>query len=1444
VSHFHRLLFIGLIGIAACGKGGPNLSDAGGTDARQFDAQVPDTTPPDTTITAQPAALTNNANAHFEFTSTEDGSTFACAIDGGTPAPCTSPFESTVAEGAHTFSVAATDRAGNVDPTPATAAWTVDLTPPDTTITKNPPAVDNSVNVEFDFTATEVGSTFECMVDAGAWTACTSPDLLTALTDGSHTFSVRATDPAGNVDATPATYTWTIDTSTPDTVIDSGPTGSVQATTATFTFHSPNAGAGATFKCALDAAAPATCASPITYNGLAEATHTFSVAVTNAAGTSDPTPATQTWTVDHTAPTVTITGGPNGPTNDTTPSFPFTTAGNPTLIECAVDSGAYAACTSPFTTAALADGPHTVHVRATDAAGNQGSDSRSFTVDTVGPTVTITSGPAALTKLTTATFAFTASESPVTYACSLDAAPFAACASGVTYTALADGVHTFAVRATDVAGNTGAAATATWTVDTQPPTVTIDAPTPSSPTNATTATFVFHSPDASATFTCALDGGAFASCATGQQYTGLTGGAGTPHTFQVKATDAAGNTGAPASFTWTVDTQAPTIAIDPPTPANPTNATSATFTFHSPSDANATYQCHMDTSSYAACAPGVSYASLTGGAGTAHSFHVRAIDAAGNVGAGTSFAWTIDTQAPTVVIDTTPANPTNATSATFTFHSADGGTSFACSIDGGAFTSCASGKAYAGLTGGAGASHTFQVEATDDAGNTGGPATFTWTIDTQAPTVSIDPPKPGNPTKTTTATFTFHSADGGTSFLCSIDGGTFSACTSTTTYTNLSGANQTGTSHTFQVKATDDAGNTGAASSFTWTVDTTPPVTTIASTPPNPSASGAASFTFSANETSTFTCQLDSNAAAACNSGSVSYSGLTNATHTFTVYATDTALNDDPTPATYTWVVNSGPPTITQVPPAGWTVNYFPFAFTGPVANPSSYQCSTDGGITFSTCTSPKTVTGATYGAANTLTVRWIDAAGNASASATATWTPVQGLVLYYPFDNNLKNQSILAGYYNHDGTGPVSFGGGYAGGALSPLGPVTLNNTIQPLTSASAYTISFWTDAYMWPNAKDGYAQGPMLSTIDPAQKLGGCSISNGDRAVFTVTCDGNPGGLINAINATITSVGIWQNVTLRYAGPGANVQVYLNGNLRGTIANANAAEVFSQFQLRNMVVGGTPTDANTPLIPIDDLRVYNTAYSDQVQCTDVIGGIWSAANGVCMPVLPGVDVAFEFGALLNYGAWADLVSSVAGTFTFQAGKVGNGVYANYNSANLPVPISVAGDANFVAAPAHTVTLWFYDLGDGDQYVFTEGTDFVIRAEAHAGTLTVFARASDGEQITKTAAYTTKAWHQLMLVDQGAKTTELDVYLDGSLATILKFVNTVQLWQNFQLTTGEALIDPITKTGISDVVVDEIKVWPYDLVNMTNAKGQQEALCLLGFGGGFNETTGNCTFP
>ncbi len=78
-------------------------------------------------------------------------------------------------------------------------------------------------NPSFTFSSSEPGSTFQCRVDSAAFAACTSPHSPGTLTQGSHTFEVRATDNQGNVDPTAASQTFTIDTSAPQTTIDSGP---------------------------------------------------------------------------------------------------------------------------------------------------------------------------------------------------------------------------------------------------------------------------------------------------------------------------------------------------------------------------------------------------------------------------------------------------------------------------------------------------------------------------------------------------------------------------------------------------------------------------------------------------------------------------------------------------------------------------------------------------------------------------------------------------------------------------------------------------------------------------------------------------------------------------------------------------------------------------------------------------------------------------------------------------------------------------------------------------------------------------------------------------------------------------------------------------------------------------------------------------------------------
>ncbi|MDQ4123030.1 MAG: FG-GAP-like repeat-containing protein, partial [Acidobacteriota bacterium] len=93
-----------------------------------------------------------------------------------------------------------------------------DTTPPDTSITPPVPTnPSNSTSATFQFTGTDnVGVTgFECSLDNASFTACSTGINYTGLSDGSHTFQVRAKDAAGNVDASQASYTWTIDATAP-----------------------------------------------------------------------------------------------------------------------------------------------------------------------------------------------------------------------------------------------------------------------------------------------------------------------------------------------------------------------------------------------------------------------------------------------------------------------------------------------------------------------------------------------------------------------------------------------------------------------------------------------------------------------------------------------------------------------------------------------------------------------------------------------------------------------------------------------------------------------------------------------------------------------------------------------------------------------------------------------------------------------------------------------------------------------------------------------------------------------------------------------------------------------------------------------------------------------------------------------------------------------------
>jgi len=110
---------------------------------------------------------------------------------------------------------------------------------PDTNITSGPNGATNTDSATFEFSSTDSGSTFRCKLDGAAFNACSSPESYTGLADGSHTFQVRARDAAGNLDATPASRTFTVDTVSPRVTLTSpanNATGVSPAANVTATF--------------------------------------------------------------------------------------------------------------------------------------------------------------------------------------------------------------------------------------------------------------------------------------------------------------------------------------------------------------------------------------------------------------------------------------------------------------------------------------------------------------------------------------------------------------------------------------------------------------------------------------------------------------------------------------------------------------------------------------------------------------------------------------------------------------------------------------------------------------------------------------------------------------------------------------------------------------------------------------------------------------------------------------------------------------------------------------------------------------------------------------------------------------------------------------------------------------------------------------------------------
>ena len=266
------------------------------------------------------------------------------------------------------------------------------------------------------------------------------------------------------------------------------------------------------------------------------------------------------------------------------------------------------------------------------------------------PATTINSGPAANahTADITPTFTFSSSLAGSTFKCKVDGGVWANCDSPKTTSALAQGSHTFYVKAIKGLEEDPTPASRMFVVDSVSPTLSFtNSPAAGARTKDTTPTYHFTVGDANpTTMQCKVDNNAWAPCQAGS-WTPAALSHGT-HSVYGKATDVAGNVSSTVTRQIVIDTQAPVVSLVDAVATTTDNT--PLFSFGAPHDGggNYTFQCKIDSGAWTACNGGQNVgtyqsAELIDGQ---HTFSVKGADSVGNVSAETSHVFTVDTTVP------------------------------------------------------------------------------------------------------------------------------------------------------------------------------------------------------------------------------------------------------------------------------------------------------------------------------------------------------------------------------------------------------------------------------------------------------------------------------------------------------------------------------------------------------------------------------------------------------------------------------------------------------------------------------------------------------------------------------------------------------------------------------------------------------------------------------
>ncbi|WP_256359714.1 VCBS domain-containing protein [Stutzerimonas frequens] len=667
-------------------------------------------------------------------------------------------------------------------------------------------------------------------------------------------------------------------------------------------------------------------------------------------------------------------------------------------------------------------------------AGNtSGATTVSFVLDTqvAAPTVSLTSDTGAsssdsVTNSGALTIGGTETSATIEY--STD--------GGQTWTSSftpVEGSNTVSVRQIDVAGNTSAATTVSFVLDTQvaAPTVSLQADTGTSGTDGITnnGALSIGGLETDATVEYSADGG--------QTWTDSFSAVEGNNTVSVRQTDVAGNISGATTVSFVLDTQvaAPTVSLTSDTGVSSSDSiTNSGALAIGGTEAGATVEYSTDG--------GNTWTDSFSAVEGSNTVSVRQTDVAGNTSGATTVSFVLDTQvaAPTVSLtnDTgTSGSDSITNSGALTIGGTEAGATVEYSIDGGQTWS----PTFTPVEG----SNTVSVRQTDVAGNTSAATTVSFTLDTQvaAPTVSLlaDTGTSGTDGITNSGALAIGGTEAGAAVEYSTDGGQ----TWTSSFTPVEGSN------TVSVRQTDVAGNTSGATTVSFVLDTQVAAPSVSLTS-DTGASGSDSITNSGALTVGGT-ETGATIEYSTDGGQTWSPAFTPAegSNTVSVRQTDVAGNTSgATTASFVLDTQVAAPTVSLQADTGTSstdgITNSGALTVGSTETGATIEYSTDGGNTWSPTFTP--VEGS-----NTVSVRQTDVAGNVSGATTISFvldTQVAAPTV------SLTSDTGTSGSDSVTNSGALTVGGTEAGATVeySIDGGQTWSPTFTPVEGSNTVSV------------------------------------------------------------------------------------------------------------------------------------------------------------------------------------------------------------------------------------------------------------------------------------------------------------------------------------------------------------------------------------------------------